>query len=69
MYIKEKLVDKINLKEELVNYKIHSQYSLYNQSIIVEIIGKNYNLDLNFIFNDEDKVVGIWNIRFVNKNA
>lgn len=68
-YIKDRLIDKIKLEEELVSYKIHSQYSLYNQSIIVEIIGKNYNLDLNFVFNEEDKVVGIWNIRFVQKKA
>lgn len=68
-YIKDRLIDKIKLEEELVSYKIHSQYSLYNQSIIVEIIGKNYNLDLNFVFNEEDKVIGIWNIRFVQKNA
>lgn len=68
-YIKDRLIDKIKLEEELVSYKIHSQYSLYNQSIIVEIIGKNYNLDLNFVFNEEDKVIGIWNIRFVQKKA
>lgn len=63
--LEDLFIKNLKLTENLVNYKIHSEYSLYNGNVFVVINTKKEKITLKIIFNVEDVVVGIWIIEYI----
>ena len=63
------ILNEIKLNETIISYTINSQYSLYNGNVYVAINTKNESITLNFVFNPNDIIVGIWVIEYKKHNA
>ncbi len=59
----------LKLNETLIDYKIHSEYSLFNGNVFVALNTKNEKITLKIVFNTDDVVVGIWIIEFIKNNS
>lgn len=59
----------LKLNETLTDYKIHSEYSLFNGNVFVSLNTKNGKITLKIVFNTDDVVVGIWIIEFIKNNS
>ena len=54
------IYNEVKLDKTLIEYKIYSQYSLYDGKVFVEAITKNETITFNFIFDQDDIIIGIW---------
>ena len=63
------IYNEIKLDQTLIEYKIYSQYSLYDGKVFVETITKNETITFNFIFDPNDIIIGIWVVGIKKHNS
>lgn len=63
------IYNEIKLDQTLIEYKIYSQYSLYDGKVFVEVITKNETITFNFIFDPNDIIIGIWVVGIKKHNS
>lgn len=59
----------LDLNNTLIDYTIHSEYSLYNGKVFFLVKTKNENFTLKIVFNTDDLVIGIWIVEFTKHNS
>ena len=63
------ILNTLKLDETLIDYKINSEYSLFNGSVFVVANTKNEKMTLKMVFNTNDIVIGIWIVEFTKHNS
>ena len=63
------ILNTLKLDETLIDYKINSEYSLFNGSVFVVANTKNEKMTLKIVFNTDDIVIGIWIVEFTKHNS
>ena len=63
------ILNTLKLDETLIDYKINSEYSLFNGSVFVVVNTKNEKMTLKIVFNTDDIVIGIWIVEFTKHNS
>lgn len=63
------ILNTLKLDETLYDYKINSEYSLFNGSVFVVVNTKNEKMTLKIVFNTDDIVIGIWIVEFTKHNS
>lgn len=63
------IYNEVKLDKTLIEYKIYSQYSLYDGKVFVEAITKNETITFNFIFDQDDIIIGIWVVGIKKHNS
>lgn len=63
------IYNEIKLDQTLIEYKIYSQYSLYDGKVFVETITKKETITFNFIFDTNDIIIGIWVVGIKKHNS
>ena len=59
----------LKLSDTLIDYKINSEYSLFNGTVFVVVNTKNEKMTLKIVFNTDDVVIGIWIVEFNKHNS
>lgn len=63
------ILNTLKLDETLIDYRINSEYSLFNGSVFVVVNTKNEKMTLKIVFNTDDIVIGIWIVEFTKHNS
>ena len=63
------ILNTLKLDETLIDYKINSEYSLFNGTVFVVVNTKNEKMTLKIVFNTDDIVIGIWIVEFTKHTS
>lgn len=63
------ILNTLKLDETLIDYRINSEYSLFDGSVFVVVNTKNEKMTLKIVFNTDDIVIGIWIVEFTKHNS
>lgn len=63
------ILNTLKLNDTLIDYKINSEYSLFNGTVFVLLNTKNEKITLKIVFNTDDIVIGIWVVEYIKHNS
>lgn len=63
------ILNTLKLNDTLIDYRINSEYSLFNGTVFVVVNTKNEKMTLKIVFNTDDIVIGIWVVEFTEHNS
>lgn len=67
--VQDNLINTMHFDKNLLGYEINLDYALYNSCAFILLKSKDLMVVLKFVFDKEDLVVGIWNIKIIKHNS
>lgn len=67
--VQDNLINTMHFDKELLKYEINIDYTLYNGCAFISLLSQDLTVVLKFVFDREDIIIGIWNIKIIKHNS